>query len=53
METMKAVIVDDEKNGRESLNNMIGRFCPDVLVTGLASSALEGYEGRHISCCQG
>ena len=49
MERMKAVIVDDEKNGRESLSSMVERFCPEVNVTGLASSALEGYELVKIS----
>ena len=35
---MKAIIVDDEKGGREILSKLLGDHCPDVEVIGQAAS---------------
>jgi two-component system LytT family response regulator len=40
---MKAVIVDDEKKGREILTKLLEKYCPEVKVCGTASNAEEGY----------
>jgi two-component system LytT family response regulator len=39
---MNAVIVDDEKNGRDLLSSMLKTHCEDVMVVATAASALEG-----------
>jgi two-component system, LytTR family, response regulator len=41
---MKAVIIDDEKKGRESLNLLIEKYCPDVKIIAIASNAEDGFE---------
>lgn len=38
---MKALIVDDEKNARDSLGMLLDAFCPDVSVVGEASDVPE------------
>lgn len=38
------VIVEDEKNSREGLKNLLEEFCPDTRVVGMAASAEEGIE---------
>ncbi|HEU4471439.1 MAG TPA: LytTR family DNA-binding domain-containing protein [Flavisolibacter sp.] len=38
---IKAVIVEDEVRSRELLHKLIGEFCPDVQVAGLAASVEE------------
>jgi len=38
---LKAIIVDDELHGRENLNKIIGTYCPEVEVLGLAGSAVQ------------
>lgn len=40
--TLKVVIVEDEKNSREGLRNLIEEFCTDTEVKGMASSVDEG-----------
>ncbi len=40
---MKAIIIDDENKGREILSRMIGTYCPDVTIIGIATNAEEGY----------
>jgi two-component system LytT family response regulator len=40
---MKAIIIDDEKKGRDTLNLLIEKYCQDVKVVALAQSADEGY----------
>ena len=32
MESIKAIIVDDEKNNRLALHKLIEKFCPQVVV---------------------
>jgi two-component system LytT family response regulator len=46
---MKAIIIDDEKKGREVLKSLIENYCKQVEIIALASSANEGYEliGAH------
>ena len=39
---INAVIIDDEKNIREALSILIGQYCPEIHVCGIAGSAGEG-----------
>ena len=39
---IRAIIVEDEKHNRESLNNLLTEFCPTVAVVGMASSVEAG-----------
>lgn len=39
-----AVVVDDEKKGRDLLINVIDKYCPDVEIVGQASNVDEGFE---------
>ena len=41
---LRAIIVEDEKHSRETLNNLITEFCSDVKVVGMASSPDEAIE---------
>jgi len=41
---IKAIIVEDELNGRKNLNNLIDQHCPDVEIIGEAGSVQEGEE---------
>ncbi|MFC0876778.1 LytR/AlgR family response regulator transcription factor [Saccharicrinis sp. FJH2] len=41
MTKIKAVIVDDEKNGRENLRGALCQYCPEVEVVGEAKDALQ------------
>ncbi|MEY4538755.1 MAG: hypothetical protein RLZZ306_512, partial [Bacteroidota bacterium] len=41
MDTLKTIIIDDEQKGRNLLNELVKRYCPDVEVLGLAESATE------------
>lgn len=43
MATIKAIIVDDEKNSRIVLHNLLSNFCKTVEIAGEASSAEEAY----------
>jgi two-component system, LytTR family, response regulator len=38
---LTAIIVDDELHGRENLKKIIGAYCPEVEVLGLAESAVQ------------
>ncbi len=40
---MNAIIVDDEKKGREILKKLLENYCPEVHIKALASSADEAY----------
>ncbi|MFN8353562.1 MAG: LytTR family DNA-binding domain-containing protein [Spirosomataceae bacterium] len=42
METLRTLIIDDELKGQNLLNELVKRYCPDVQVLGMASSAKEG-----------
>lgn len=42
METLTALIIDDELKGRNLLNELVKRYCPEVRVLDLAASATEG-----------
>lgn len=44
IEAISAVIVDDEKNVREGLYNIIKKYCDNINVLGLADSAEQGIE---------
>lgn len=39
-----AIIIDNEKNIREALSALLGQYCPDIFVCGVAGSAQEGRE---------
>ena len=41
---IKSVIIDDEPKGRDTLKNMLARYCPDVIVAGEAGSVVDGYK---------
>lgn len=41
---MKAIIIDDELNGREILSTLIGKYIPDIQEVHLAKNAAEGIE---------
>ncbi|MFM7023821.1 MAG: LytR/AlgR family response regulator transcription factor [Flavobacteriales bacterium] len=41
---MKAVIIEDEESGRETLKNYLAQYCPDVKLVGMADSLLTGEE---------
>ena len=32
IETISAIIVDDEQDSRETLRNYIGKYCPQVIL---------------------
>ncbi|MEM1320387.1 MAG: LytTR family DNA-binding domain-containing protein [Bacteroidota bacterium] len=44
MEKLKAIIVEDEPKGRDTLRNMLARFCPDVALIGEAATVAQGAE---------
>lgn len=39
---IKAVLIDDETNNNESLNSLIGKYCPTVEVVGIATNIESG-----------
>ncbi len=41
---LKAIIVDDEENGRRVLHNLITEFCPEVELVGQAENIQKGME---------
>ena len=41
---MKSIIVDDEKNSREIIQNMLNAYCPDIKVMAQAESVAEAHE---------
>lgn len=41
---MKAVLVDDEANNNESLQFLLNKYCPSVIVAGIAGDAREAEE---------
>ena len=41
MATIRALVIDDERNGRENLMGILGKYCPEVEVIGEASSLIE------------
>ncbi len=42
MKEYNAIIIDDEKNIREALSILLGQYCPEIRVCGIAASAAEG-----------
>lgn len=42
--TLRALIIDDEKNNRENLNQLLTKYCPQVSIIGLAGSVDEAYQ---------
>jgi len=44
MKEYTAIIIDDEKNIREALSILLGQYCPEITLCGLAGSASEGRE---------
>lgn len=41
---MKAIIIDDEKKGREILKSLIENYCKEVQIIAQATNAKEGYD---------
>jgi two-component system LytT family response regulator len=41
---MNAIIIDDEKKGREILSKLVETYCQDVNIVAMAANADEGYE---------
>jgi two-component system, LytTR family, response regulator len=41
---LKVIIVDDEEASRDTLQNYLQKYCPDVTLVGTASSAKQGAE---------
>lgn len=39
---LKAIIIDDEENGRNFLKNMLAEFCPEVFLADMASNIQDG-----------
>jgi len=44
MKQYHAIIIDDERNIREALQFLLNQYCPDIDLTGMATSAAEGRE---------
>ncbi len=44
---LRALIVDDEKNSRETLANLLTEYCPEVEITGMADAAASAREAIH------
>lgn len=44
MKKITAIVIDDEKNGRENLYNSLLKYCPEVEVVAEADSVLSGIE---------
>lgn len=44
MEPIRAIIIDDEKNGRENLRNLLKKYCPNIQVVDEANSASTGLD---------
>lgn len=42
MKTIKAIIIDDEKNAQECLNSLVALYCPQVKIIGIASDIQQG-----------
>ncbi|MDA3930516.1 MAG: LytTR family DNA-binding domain-containing protein [Prolixibacteraceae bacterium] len=42
--TIKAIIVDDEKNGRENLRGVLHEFCPEIELVAEAENALQAID---------
>ena len=45
---LKAIIVEDEEAGRETLANYLGKYCPYVKVMALTDSVKTGLEAIKI-----
>lgn len=41
---VRCLIIDDEKNARENLENLIVRYCPELSICGKANSGMEGIQ---------
>ena len=41
---IKTVIIDDEPKGRETLKNLLERYCPEISLEGEAGSVVDGYK---------
>ncbi len=44
MNTLKAILVDDEESSRDVLGNLLARFCPDVELKAKCKNLLEAVE---------
>lgn len=44
MESLKSIIVEDEKNGQEALVALLEMYCPQVEVVGIAACITSAYE---------
>lgn len=41
---IKAVIIDDERNSRDIIALMLGKYCPDITIAAMASDCADGIE---------
>lgn len=41
---VRCLIIDDEKNARENLENLVGKYCPELDVCGMAVSGMDGIQ---------
>ncbi len=41
---IRAVIIDDERNSRDIISLMLGKYCPEIEAVGMASNCREGME---------
>lgn len=54
---VRCLIIDDEKNARENLENLVGKYCPELTVLRIAHSGMNGIQRirpktrRHLSRC--
>ena len=39
---IKAILIDDEEDGREALKLAVGKFCPEIEIVGIFGSPEEG-----------
>lgn len=44
LDKLEVILVDDEDNAREYLANLLGKYCPDVHILGMAASVSEAIE---------
>ena len=41
---IRAVIIDDERNSRDIISLMLGKYCPEIEAVGMAANCREGIE---------
>ncbi len=41
---IKAIIIDDERNSRDIIALMLGKYCPEITIADMASDCADGIE---------